>query len=48
MSVGSIAGVGAGARTTDWGVLRNVLLSWVAALPIAATAAWSAAVLIKP
>lgn len=40
VSVGSIAGVGASAKTLDWGTLRNVLLSWVATLPIAALTAW--------
>jgi PiT family inorganic phosphate transporter len=40
VSVGSIAGVGAGARTLDWPALRGVLLSWAATLPLAAAAAW--------
>ncbi|MEP2234820.1 MAG: inorganic phosphate transporter [Alteripontixanthobacter sp.] len=35
VSVGSIIGTGAGAGTLDTGVVRNVLLSWVATLPIA-------------
>ncbi len=43
VSVGSIAGVGFGAGTTKWSVLRNVLLSWAATLPLAALAAWLAA-----
>lgn len=42
VSVGSIAGVGAGANTLNWGALRNVLLSWVATLPMAAGIAWLA------
>jgi len=41
VSVGSIAGVGAGAHTLNWGVLRGVLLSWLATLPLAALLAWS-------
>lgn len=40
VSVGAIAGVGASSRTLDWHALRNVLLSWVLTLPLAATAAW--------
>lgn len=40
VSVGSIAGVGAGAGTLDWLALRSVLLSWFATLPCAAAAAW--------
>ena len=35
VAVGSIAGVGAGAKTLNWHALRNVLLSWVATLPLA-------------
>jgi len=35
VAVGSIAGVGASAKTLDWHALRNVLLSWVATLPLA-------------
>lgn len=42
VSVGSIAGVGAGAGTLDWSMLRNILLSWVATLPLAACLAWVA------
>lgn len=41
VAVGSIAGVGASAKTLNWHVLRNVLLSWVATLPLAAAVAWS-------
>lgn len=40
ISVGSIAGVGASAKTLDWHALRNILLSWVATLPLAAGVAW--------
>lgn len=40
VSVGSIAGVGAGAGTLDWLALRSVLLSWFATLPCAVAAAW--------
>lgn len=47
VSVGSISGVGARARTLDWPALRAVLLSWVATLPFAAGLAWGAAMLLK-
>ena len=47
VSVGSISGVGARARTLDWTALRAVLLSWIATLPFAAAAAWSAATLLN-
>ena len=47
VSVGSISGVGARARTLDWAALRAVLLSWVATLPFAAAAAWAAALLLN-
>ena len=40
VSVGSIAGVGASAKTLNWVVLRSVLLSWVVTLPLAAGVAW--------
>ena len=40
VSVGSIAGVGASAKTLDWHALRNILLSWAATLPLAAGVAW--------
>ncbi len=40
VSVGSIAGVGASAKTLDWQTLHNVLLSWVLTLPLAAGVAW--------
>ncbi|MEO8141226.1 MAG: inorganic phosphate transporter [Sphingomicrobium sp.] len=47
VSVGSIAGVGAGAGTLDWSALRSVLLSWVATLPCAAAIAWLVAAALK-
>jgi PiT family inorganic phosphate transporter len=40
VSVGSIVGVGAGARTLDRSTLYNILLSWVGTLPLAAGTAW--------
>lgn len=40
VAIGSIAGVGASANTLDWHALRNVLLSWIATLPLAAGMAW--------
>jgi PiT family inorganic phosphate transporter len=40
VSVGSIAGVGAGSGTLDWITLRNILLSWAATLPLAAGISW--------
>ena len=40
VSVGSIIGVGAGARTLDQNTLRNILLSWVVTLPLAGGIAW--------
>lgn len=40
VSVGSIAGVGAGGQTLNMHALRNVLLSWIATLPLAAMTAW--------
>lgn len=43
VSVGSIAGVGAGAGTIDWPTLRHVLLSWLLTLPCAAGVAWGIA-----
>lgn len=42
VSFGAIAGVGARAHTLDWAALRNVLLSWVTTLPLAAVVAWCA------
>lgn len=47
VSVGSIAGVGAGAGTLDWPTLRNVLLSWVVTLPFAAGVAWTSATVVS-
>lgn len=41
VSVGSIIGTGAAGRTLDLSVVRNVLLSWVATLPIAAGLAFA-------
>lgn len=46
VSVGSIAGVGASAKTLNWHALRNVLLSWVATLPLAAVTAWCVFMLV--
>ncbi len=40
VSVGSIAGVGASAKTLNWQTLRSVLLSLVVTLPLAAGVAW--------
>lgn len=42
VAIGSIAGVGASARTLNWSALRNVLLSWVATLPLALIVAFFA------
>jgi len=41
VSVGSIIGTGGAAGTLDLSVVRNVLLSWVATLPISAAIAFS-------
>jgi PiT family inorganic phosphate transporter len=41
VSVGSIAGVGMRARTLDWVSLRQILLSWLATLPLAAALAFA-------
>lgn len=46
VSVGSIAGIGAGVGSIDWPMARNIVLSWVVTLPVAAALAWLAAVLI--
>ncbi|MBC3884075.1 inorganic phosphate transporter [Undibacterium griseum] len=46
VSVGSIAGVGAGSQSLNWNTLRNILWSWVATLPMAAGIAWIALKLI--
>lgn len=40
VSVGSIAGVGAGAQTLNGATIRNILLSWLATLPLAVLFAW--------
>lgn len=42
VSVGSIAGVGAGGHALNWPILRNILLSWIATLPLAGCIAWIA------
>ncbi len=44
VSVGAIAGVGAGADTLDWSTLRKVLLSWLATLPLAMVLAFGVGV----
>ncbi|MBI3285629.1 MAG: inorganic phosphate transporter [Burkholderiales bacterium] len=46
VAVGSIAGVGASAKTLNWLALRNILLSWIATLPLASGVAWSVARLL--
>lgn len=46
VAVGSIADVGASAKTLNGQVLYNVLLSWAATLPLAAVVAWSIVQLI--
>lgn len=43
VAVGAIAGIGASARSLNRQALRNVLLSWVATLPLAAAAAYAIA-----
>lgn len=45
VAVGAISGVGAGHGTLDLSVLRNILLSWVGTLPLAAAFAWMVATL---
>jgi PiT family inorganic phosphate transporter len=47
ISVGSIAGVGAGARTLDASALRSVLLSWVVTLPSSAALSLLAAAALQ-
>ncbi|TPW18567.1 MAG: inorganic phosphate transporter PiT family [Halothiobacillaceae bacterium] len=47
VSVSSIAGVGAGAHTLHWSMVRNIALSWLATLPLAATFAWGAQWVMK-
>ena len=46
VSVGSIAGVGAGLKTVNWRTVGHVLLSWVVTLPLAASWAWLLAVMV--
>jgi inorganic phosphate transporter, PiT family len=46
VSVGSIAGAGAGARSVHWASLRAILLSWLATLPVAAVIAWGVSTLL--
>lgn len=46
VSVGSIAGVGMSARALNWHTTRNVLLSWVGTLPLAAATAFLVANLV--
>jgi PiT family inorganic phosphate transporter len=40
VTVGAIAGAGLNAGILDWTALRNILLSWVATLPLATGLAW--------
>lgn len=40
VSVGSIAGVGAGSRNNNWSIIRGIAASWVATLPLSAAIAW--------
>ena len=46
VSVGSIIGAGAAAGTLDLSVVRNVILSWVATLPIAAGIAFAVGLIV--
>jgi len=46
VSVGSIIGTGAAAGTLDLSTVRNVLLSWVATLPISAALAFTVGMLV--
>lgn len=46
VSVGSIAGVGMRAQTLDWVSLRQIMLSWLATLPLAAALAWAISSLV--
>ncbi len=46
VSVGSIIGTGAGAGTLDLSMVRNVILSWVATLPIAAGIAFAVGLVV--
>ncbi|MFZ3285648.1 MAG: inorganic phosphate transporter [Telluria sp.] len=47
VSVGSIAGVGASADTLDRNTLLQVLLSWVATMPLAAMISWVALTMLR-
>ncbi|CAG1012484.1 Low-affinity inorganic phosphate transporter 1 [Burkholderiales bacterium] len=47
VSVGAIAGVGAGGGGVDWVVARAIALAWGATLPLAAAIAWLAALLLR-
>lgn len=42
VAIGAIVGAGSSASTLDRGTLRNVLLAWVATMPLAAAIAWAA------
>ncbi len=46
VAVGSIMGIGAAGGTLDRATLRDILLSWVATLPLAAAVAYAAAPLV--
>jgi len=41
VSIGSIAGVGMRAQTLDWVALRQIMLSWLTTLPLAAALAFA-------
>jgi PiT family inorganic phosphate transporter len=43
VAIGAIAGAGVNAGTLNLATLRNVMLAWVATMPLAAAIAWSAA-----
>ncbi|SMF23295.1 inorganic phosphate transporter [Pseudogulbenkiania subflava] len=47
VAVGAIAGVGAGARSIDWSTVNNIVLSWLATLPLAAVLAWLATLAVR-
>ena len=47
VAVGSIAGVGMRAQTLDWMTLRQILLAWLATLPLAAVLAWAIGNLVR-
>lgn len=46
VSVGSIAGVGMRAQTLNWTTLRQIMLSWLATLPLAALLSWTVSGLV--